>query len=162
MAWRRATNFRQTSPFPFYERCLFRGVFLVNKRRGLSNFLSPVLSPDAVSSRSERWYTSLRHVIWLLFTAARSQCVQTRWEILQFLQKRHKSQVKAKKSDVIEKRSFDVPLSAVSLASKRCLYIRKPSNLPTKRTDRAVKSWFISFATENETCFKIGQIMVQG
>ena len=63
MAWRRATNFRQTSPFPFYERCLFRGVFLVNKRRGLSNFLSPFLSPDAVSSRSERWYTSLRHVI---------------------------------------------------------------------------------------------------
>ena len=32
----------------------------------------------------------------------------------------------------------NVPLSAVSLASKRRFYIRKPSNLPTKRTDRAV------------------------
>ena len=34
MARRRATNFRQASPFPFYERCLFLGVFLVNKLRG--------------------------------------------------------------------------------------------------------------------------------
>ena len=49
--------------FLFMSVVFFGGVFLVNKRRGLSNFLSPVLSPDAVSSHSERWYTSLRDVI---------------------------------------------------------------------------------------------------